>query len=145
MPGQMTTCPMRSLRAPELAAQQLSATMAAICEASWQDMMHSEQISFLEASELTVLLADWNAATAKQLLLLQNKTDYWQRLPWKLAALAHHDKGTVKAAASSIYKELTKVAQDGSAAAHHRITQGWGGHGETSVKPQALQNAVSVE
>ena len=80
-------CKMQGKRAPELAAGRLQATIADMFEAAQAEFLLT--IHGAATGELAVRAAvDFHSARSHIESTLQHKLAFWQRLPWRLCALA---------------------------------------------------------
>ena len=84
------TCPLRSSRAPELAAGALPLLVKSSFEVAHGHLLALEETSRLTAAELRTLVSDWTAAKRHVLLLVQLKLSHWQQLPYVAFGMGHH-------------------------------------------------------
>lgn len=90
-----TVCPMAGLRAPELADGRVSKVL----DVAWSTVhaqtltAHAPDIPPISAAQQILLEQEMSHARAAMTLWLKVKLDFWQRLPWCLAALAVISEG----------------------------------------------------
>ena len=114
------TCPMAGKRAPELAAGALLQYFTALWSNKVAALLSvNGDATALTPAESTQILEDLDAGRANMHLQLQSKLDFWSRLPWLLAGLAHTDEGKARLCASNA---LSSFDLDARESAHHRIT-----------------------
>ena len=107
-------------KAPELAAGALLQCFTALWSNKVAALLSvNGDATALTPAESTQILEDLDAGRANMHLQLQSKLDFWSRLPWLLAGLAHTDEGKARLCASSA---LSTFDLDARESAHHRIT-----------------------
>ena len=84
------TCPLASMRFPELVVAGFSAVCAGTFAESSAQLMADVAV-WVTAGEWQVVLSDFQAAFERFQLVLRVKTDFLNKLPWLLGGLAHHD------------------------------------------------------
>ncbi|CAE7662441.1 unnamed protein product [Symbiodinium sp. CCMP2592] len=84
------TCPLRSSRAPELAAGALPLLVKRSFDVAHGHLLALEETSRLTPAELKTLVADWTAARRHVLLLVDLKLSHWQQLPYIAFGMGHH-------------------------------------------------------
>eukprot|EP00969_Alexandrium_andersonii_P371459 15479556-Alexandrium_andersonii.AAC.1 len=118
--GMHSVCPCRGCRAPELAAGALQALFDRICTCLTADMLQSLR-GRLDMSDMNKLTADFEAGKAHMQTVLRIKTQCWSLLPWKLAALGHHDAHTARTVVAEARRMFD--SSDAPPDAHHRVTR----------------------
>jgi hypothetical protein len=91
-------CPMAGKRAPDLANGKIFEVLGEC----WQDietdiMSVATEMHPLTAEQLEYLKSEMTRAKTTMATLLHTKCDYWNRLPWMMAALAHHCEEVARA------------------------------------------------
>lgn len=101
-------CPMAGKRAPELARGFLQTEFAALCETLHLQVLHS--CAGLSDAEVQTVLSEFEQGKTHMAATLQQKTQFWQRLPWRLAALADSDETRAQQLARQILQEFDAPA-----------------------------------
>ncbi|CAE6948873.1 unnamed protein product [Symbiodinium microadriaticum] len=106
------TCPLRSSRAPELAAGALPLLVKSSFEVAHGHLLALEETSRLTAPELRTLVSDWTAAKRHILLLVQLKLSHWQQLPYIAFGMGHHCPDTRRKAAAQTLRLYDAAKQN---------------------------------
>ena len=125
-----TACPMKGKRSAEMAAGRLTE----LCDGWWHTLRDStvERIAqaaaapqnrnkFDDAAQVSIW-EDFEAGHAYLELGLQVKFDFWNRTPWLLAGIAHHDTDTARRVASKACEAFDELHFDDPAFVHHPLT-----------------------
>ena len=90
------SCPMRAMKAPELA----SGALEEFATATWSEFSRNLLVAgslpgtnCMTESEKAILLQDTSKALTLVVSILRLKTTFWTQLPWSLAGLACVDEG----------------------------------------------------
>ena len=111
-------CPFRGCRAPEVAAGLLLEVLQDECTTTVADLALTWRTR-LGAEQWARLLGDFGRGKAHIVYIVTMKLDQWQRLPWLLCVLGHHDEQVARQGANHILKEYQGCTAE---AANHRLT-----------------------
>ena len=120
--GLQVSCPMMGKRAPQLASGCLQDTfeeLSSLHKASLLKRMSSRSLS---PQEEALVMQDFEAGRNYISLGLQVKFDFWGKLPWRLAALAHEDVGVARAAACDMLLKRDGLDVADPSLVHHPVT-----------------------
>ena len=137
---QVVRDPTQGKRMPELAAGILEPLFGDVCATSMEEIM-AEHAPRLDAQQWQSLLRTWDAGKLHLWTGLQVKLDFRKRLPWRLAALAHHDLTVARRIATecmAVFDAQTPEVQ----ALHHPRTLAILGH---SSRPAMLQFVAGAQ
>ena len=112
-----TECPMSGKLAPYMAAGQLDRELERIRAVSTMELADSFHSALSEEGRSTCL-ADWHTGTAHIQKILREKFAFWQKLPWHLAGLSHHDEAVARRIALAC---LSQYALQPDPKYHHRV------------------------
>lgn len=91
----------------------------AICETTLVDILQCNYGEALTSENIAILAKDFAIGKSQTVLLLKMKLDFWQRLPWLLCGLSHHDE----AVAQRVARDALRAMMDApDPALHHRAT-----------------------
>ena len=108
---------MNGRRAVELANGQFWDFVRRLTEETAMDLVAS--IPNLEAEDLAIVVADFEAARSFVLFELQTRLGFWRQLPWVFAAFADWNVEAARQAVARTLSTFDCVPQD--PAQHHRI------------------------
>eukprot|EP00959_Pyramimonas_sp_CCMP1952_P440542 9223486-Pyramimonas_sp.AAC.1 len=116
-------CPLKSLRAPELASEsgpdgRIGSLMEEICSRRLAYILGP--CAGLSPEDRGKVLSDFTLGKAAMRHELVTKMRHWEVLPWKLIGLAHHLPAKAKAVAREAITMFDTSPQD--PALHHRLT-----------------------
>ena len=118
--NQQVVCPMAGKRAPEVAAGGLDDFFERLWAMRSGELLQSvSETRGISADVLSSLEDDLQRGRAYLHLGMVTKLDHWKRLPWRLAALGHHDESVARLNGAAA---LDMFAVDAREAAHHRLT-----------------------
>ena len=107
----VTTCPCAGMVAPELVSGQLHEYGRCV----WQDLQASLRLlkplpgaTSMSASDWDILCGDCEKGQKHMMALLQLKTNFWTKLPWMLAGLAHADISVARRIAREAIQQFDK-------------------------------------
>ena len=113
-------CPMSGKRAPELAVDGLDGYLGVLWNRRFSELLCAQHGQLpLSPAESADIASDLEAGRANLHLQLATKLDYWSRLPWYLAGLAHCDEARARQCA---VHALHMFSLDPRREAHHRLT-----------------------
>ena len=115
-------CPMKGKRAPELAAGHLQTVFTADWNRHVSKLWEKAADCQLSEEDIAILREDMERARSHLELGMQIKLDFWERLPWKLIAMAHWDCAIARQNAQScldMYNDLSDVDPE---YVHHPLT-----------------------
>ena len=98
--GPHIDCPLRGLRAPELAAGDWRFVLNHLVAVCLQKIL--AQIDFLEPQDISDIVHDWEEGKKHVFAVLELKLRPWSCMPWVFAGLAHHDTDTARRVARDI-------------------------------------------
>ena len=119
--GDAETCVMQGRRLPELVAGGLDAVLSNFSNLVMTELMQNHR-PFLSDAQWSSLIADFESGKSHAQLEFSVKLDWVQRLPWKLALLAHRDQAKSR-------RELLLIIQDFDSQSpelqqhHHSLTR----------------------
>ena len=119
-------CPLRTMRAPEMAAGEAHRRLQQLFGLSSAQLVASPAIAQLDQVDRARLLNDFRAARQSISFTLRIKLDHWQSPPWLLAGLGHRD---VKKARRCARRALQIFDGGGDGVRHHWLTLALCGHG----------------
>jgi hypothetical protein len=114
-----STCPMRTLRAPECAAGEHFRILNRLMSLGHSALLLNPCVSGLSAGDRSVLLSDFARARQHVNTFLQVRLSFWEQLPWSLFAIGHHKRSVAIACAQ---RSLRQYANSPPDAEHHRLT-----------------------
>ena len=108
---------MAGKRSPELAAGHMIRTLEALTSHTCMDLILAAPLP-LSVSDVSDIVANFISAKAHIALVLQSKTNWWQRLPWLLLGLATFDEAEAKQVAIDV---LAAISSCPDPMLHHRV------------------------
>ncbi len=118
----LADCPMKGKRAPECASGFLDRVFDEMWESAKALLLGDWPAMALTEAEESVLLSDFQAGRSYLQLGAQIKFDFWGRLPWKLAGLAHHDVLVSRRIARESLVAFDEFAGEDPTYVHHYLT-----------------------
>ena len=113
-------CPLRSCRAPELAAGSLPQHLDTVCDNSFSRFI-GKWGGIVSPEKFGPILIDFNKAKAHLHYILSLKLGHlWSELPWKLAVLGHHNPTVARRGANDIIEMIMRSPQHDHL--HHPLT-----------------------
>ena len=102
-----------------LAAGKMESVVEDLFRVSFTDLLSSVPAG-VKDDDLNGLLSGFETAKSEVATTLRLKLDFWRRLPWMLAALAHHDPDEVRKGAGRC---VAAILAEPRAEVHHRLTR----------------------
>jgi hypothetical protein len=90
-----------------------------LCQGTLVGILEGGSGEPITKENLAILAKDFATGKSQTVLLLKTKLDFWQRLPWLLCGLAHHED----AVAQRVARDALQAMRDApDPAVHHRTT-----------------------
>ena len=122
MCGPYASCPMKGKRAPELASGALNRVFDELVSMRKASLLRSMAEQHLDQEGHALVLHDFDAGRNYIQLGLQVKLDFWNKLPWRLAALGHNDTQVARTAAHEILETCEGLGVADPFLVHHPTT-----------------------
>eukprot|EP00971_Amphidinium_carterae_P318438 6329440-Amphidinium_carterae.3 len=115
-------CPMQGMRAPEMATGRVCQLLADLMRETTSKILSDPALAIgLPADKAMELLEEGERATVHLQFQMALKLDIWNRLPWKLAGLAHWSPEVAQACARDVLHALEQHKPE----AFDALTQPW--------------------
>ena len=119
------TCPMKTRRAPELAAGQLSACLQSVFDVAHGGLLAHASMSKVREEERQMVLVDFAAARQHIDLSLRVKLSHWQQLPYVLFGLGHACEAVQRSSAQralKLFDSTCQTSQQDACLNHHYLS-----------------------
>lgn len=113
-------CPLASRRAPECAGGALRDILSRLLRVGNSVLILDPAVARCREEDKQVVLSDFGLARRHCLLVVTAKLGHWNRVPWLLFGIAHHDVGVARGCAQ---RALQQHAAMGDACQHHWLTK----------------------
>eukprot|EP00435_Cladocopium_sp_Y103_P050317 s774_g15.t1 len=117
---QTDVCPMRGKRLPELVGGGIQTILNNLAAMAFTDLLQKHR-PLLTADQWALVVQDFDKAKSHAALEFQVKFDWAQRLPWKLALLAHLDQSLARRELHVIVSQFDSQSPE-LQQHHHRLT-----------------------
>ena len=104
------TCPLRCMRAPELAMGAASTHLATLLRKANSEFLMNPQVLRLSEQDRAIVLRDFEAARRHLSFTFAIKLSFWSQCPWLCFGLAHHDIEQARRCARLILQYRTRIA-----------------------------------
>ncbi|CAE7288205.1 unnamed protein product, partial [Symbiodinium sp. KB8] len=119
------TCPMKTRRAPELAAGQLSTCLQSVFDVAHGGLLAHASLSKVRDEERQTVLVDFAAARQHIDLSLRVKLSHWQQLPYVLFGLGHASEAVQRSSAQrslKLFDSACQTSQQDVSPSHHYLS-----------------------
>jgi hypothetical protein len=99
--GALFACPLAGMRAPEMAMGAWKRVFAELYDMVVGDLLQSVHVT---GDNLAEILSDMEIAKVAAFDEMTIKFKFWDTLPWRFAALAHHDEDLARSEVGSFRK-----------------------------------------